>query len=80
MLSQCSRRYRTVQIRLGQQIRTVEDALPADLCEALAIINWPVGAPTWQEPGPRLCCKDRRYSMPVNRSATGNKDTEITKH
>lgn len=39
MLSQCSRRYRTVQIRLGQQIRTVEDALPADLCEALAIIN-----------------------------------------
>jgi DDE family transposase len=34
-----ARRYRTVQIRVGQQILTAEDPLPADLREALAIIH-----------------------------------------
>jgi hypothetical protein len=34
-----ARRYRTVQIRVGQQILTAEDPLPADLREALAGIR-----------------------------------------
>ncbi len=34
-----ARRYRTVQIRAGQQILTAEDPLPADLRDALAVIN-----------------------------------------
>jgi transposase len=34
-----ARRYRTVQIRAGQQILTAEDPLPADLRDALALIN-----------------------------------------
>jgi hypothetical protein len=33
-----ARRYRTVQIRAGQQILTAEDPLPADLRKALASI------------------------------------------
>jgi len=34
-----TRRYRTVQIRAGQQILTAEDPLPTDLHEALALIR-----------------------------------------
>ena len=34
-----ARRYRTVQIRAGQQILTAEDPLSADLREALASIR-----------------------------------------
>ena len=34
-----ARRYRTVQIRAGQQILTAEDPLPADLRDALALIH-----------------------------------------
>jgi Transposase DDE domain len=34
-----ARRYRTVQIRAGQHILTAEDPLPADLRDALALIN-----------------------------------------
>ena len=34
-----ARRYRTVQIRAGQQLLTAEDPLPADLREALALIR-----------------------------------------
>jgi hypothetical protein len=34
-----ARRYRTVQIRAGQQILTAEDPLPADLREALESIR-----------------------------------------
>jgi hypothetical protein len=33
-----ARRYRTVQIRAGQQILTAEDPLPPDLRDALALI------------------------------------------
>ena len=34
-----ARRYRTVQIRAGQHTMTAEDPLPADLRDALALIN-----------------------------------------
>ena len=34
-----ARRYRTVQIRAGQQLLTAEDPLPADLRDALAVIT-----------------------------------------
>jgi hypothetical protein len=34
-----ARRYRTIQIRAGQQILTAADPLPEDLREALAAIN-----------------------------------------
>jgi transposase len=34
-----ARRYRTVQIRAGQHTLTAEDPLPADLRDALALIN-----------------------------------------
>jgi transposase len=34
-----ARRYRTIQIRAGQQTITAEDPLPPDLRDALAIIN-----------------------------------------
>ncbi len=34
-----ARRYRTVQIRVGQHIVTAEDPLPPDLRDALAQIN-----------------------------------------
>jgi transposase len=34
-----ARRYRTVQIRAGQQILTAADPLPPDLRDALALIN-----------------------------------------
>jgi hypothetical protein len=34
-----ARRYRTVQIRAGQQILTAQDPLPSDLRDALALIN-----------------------------------------
>jgi transposase len=34
-----ARRYRTVQIRAGQQILTAEDPLPVDLRDALAQIH-----------------------------------------
>ncbi len=36
-----ARRYRTVEIRLGRQILTAENPLPADLRDALALINRP---------------------------------------
>jgi hypothetical protein len=39
-----ARRYRTVQIRAGQQLLTAEDPLPADLREALALITEAEGA------------------------------------
>ena len=39
-----ARRYRTVQIRAGQQLLTAEDPLPDDLREALALIIEPEGA------------------------------------
>jgi Transposase DDE domain len=39
-----ARRYRTVQIRAGQQTITAEDPLPADLRNALALINRPARA------------------------------------
>ena len=38
-----ARRYRTVQIRAGQQTLTAADLLPAELHEALAKINSPSG-------------------------------------
>jgi len=38
------RRYRTVQIRAGQQTLTAEDPLPADLRDALSLINRPARA------------------------------------
>ncbi len=34
-----ARRYRTIQIRAGSQTVTAEDPLPADLRDALAMIN-----------------------------------------
>ena len=34
-----ARRYRTVQIRAGHHILTAEEPLPADLRDALALIN-----------------------------------------
>jgi transposase len=34
-----ARRYRTVEIRAGQQTITAEDPLPAELRDALALIN-----------------------------------------
>jgi hypothetical protein len=34
-----ARRYRSVQIRAGQRILTAEDPLPADLRDALSLIN-----------------------------------------
>jgi transposase len=34
-----ARRYRTVEIRAGQQILTAEDPLPTDLRDALALIT-----------------------------------------
>jgi hypothetical protein len=34
-----ARRYRTIQIRAGQQILTAEDPLPPDLRDALALIT-----------------------------------------
>jgi transposase len=34
-----TRRYRTVKIRVGQQTLTAEDPLPADLRDALSLIN-----------------------------------------
>lgn len=33
------RRYRTIQIHAGRQTVTVDDPLPDDLCEALALMN-----------------------------------------
>jgi hypothetical protein len=39
-----ARRYRTVQIRAGQQTLTAADPLPEDLREALAKINSPNSA------------------------------------
>ena len=39
-----ARRYRTVQIRAGQQLLTAEDPLPDDLRDALALITEPEGA------------------------------------
>jgi hypothetical protein len=39
-----ARRYRTVQIRAGQQLLTAEDPLPADLRDALALITGSEGA------------------------------------
>ena len=39
-----ARRYRTVQIRAGQQLLTAEDPLPDDLREALALIIQPESA------------------------------------
>ena len=39
-----ARRYRTVQIRAGQQLLTAEDPLPDDLRKALTLIAWPEGA------------------------------------
>ena len=39
-----ARRYRTVQIRAGQQLLTAEDPLPDDLRDALALIIGPEGA------------------------------------
>jgi hypothetical protein len=40
---QITRRYRTVQIRVGNQTLTAADPLPAELHEALAQINSPSG-------------------------------------
>ena len=39
-----ARRYRTVQIRAGQQLITAADPIPIDLHEALADINRAAGA------------------------------------
>jgi len=39
-----ARRYRTVQIRAGQQLITAADPIPTDLHEALAAINRATGA------------------------------------
>jgi transposase len=39
-----ARRYRTIQIRAGQQILTAEDPLPPDLRDALALITRPDSA------------------------------------
>jgi transposase len=39
-----ARRYRTVQIRAGQQTLTAKDPLPADLRDALSLINQPARA------------------------------------
>ena len=39
-----ARRYRTVQIRAGQQLLTAEDPIPDDLRDALAQITSPDGA------------------------------------
>jgi hypothetical protein len=39
-----ARRYRTVQIRAGQQLLTAEDPFPDDLRDALALITRPEGA------------------------------------
>ena len=39
-----ARRYRTVQIRAGQQLITAADPIPTDLREALAEINRAAGA------------------------------------
>ncbi len=39
-----ARRYRTVQIRAGQQLLTAEDPIPDDLRDALAHITSPDGA------------------------------------
>jgi hypothetical protein len=41
---QTARRYRTIQIRAGQQILTAQDPLPTDLRDALALITRPTGA------------------------------------
>ena len=46
-----ARRYRTVQIRAGQQLLTAEDPLPADLRDALASSTDRPGALIWPKSG-----------------------------